>query len=37
LQVSAEGAVDFVESGDREENYAQNRRVVFRIQRTRKP
>jgi outer membrane protein OmpA-like peptidoglycan-associated protein len=37
LQVSAEGAVDFVESGDSEEDYAQNRRVVFRIQRTRKP
>jgi outer membrane protein OmpA-like peptidoglycan-associated protein len=37
LQVSAEGAVDFVESGDSEEDHAQNRRVVFRIQRTRKP
>jgi outer membrane protein OmpA-like peptidoglycan-associated protein len=37
LQVSAQGAVDFVESGTAEQNHVQNRRVVFRILRTRQP
>jgi outer membrane protein OmpA-like peptidoglycan-associated protein len=37
LQVSAQGAVDFVESGDSEGDHAQNRRVVFRIMRARRP
>jgi outer membrane protein OmpA-like peptidoglycan-associated protein len=37
LQVSAQGAVDFVESGASEGDHAQNRRVVFRIVRGRRP
>lgn len=37
LQISAEGAVDFVEPGDEDSNHQQNRRVVFRILRARRP
>jgi outer membrane protein OmpA-like peptidoglycan-associated protein len=37
LDVSAEGAVDFVEPGDDEANHQQNRRVIFRILRTETP
>jgi outer membrane protein OmpA-like peptidoglycan-associated protein len=35
LQISAEGAVDFVESGNADADHQQNRRVVFRMLRTR--
>jgi outer membrane protein OmpA-like peptidoglycan-associated protein len=35
LQLSAQGAVDFVESGDTDADHEQNRRVVFRVLRMR--